>query len=279
MAAIAALMFLSGASLPEVGPLPETKPSQDTGDTSGSKPEGNSEETKGPVGSDVQGKNLPAAKEASPPGETEGDKPTEIPVPSEKEEPAPPVEKEDAAAFARCVADLKSLGATFKETSRIDDGNGCGIDRPVSVSALGGGVDLRPEGVVRCETALALARWTKEAVIPALGTAMPGEKLTTLNQASGYVCRKRNNAENGKISEHARGNAVDIAGLRLGSGKTFSIAPRDKDSTLEGAFQRAITASACLYFTTVLDPGSDAAHETHLHLDVIHRTNGYRYCW
>ena len=43
-------------------------------------------------------------------------------------------------------------------------------------------------------------------------------------------------------------------------------------------FQRAVTASACLYFKTVLDPGSDAAHETHLHLDVIERRNDYRYC-
>ena len=42
---------------------------------------------------------------------------------------------------------------------------------------------------------------------------------------------------------------------------------------------RAITEAACLYFTTVLDPGSDAAHQNHLHLDVKERRGGYRYCW
>ena len=82
----------------------------------------------------------------------------------------------------------------------------------------------------------------------------------------------------GKISEHAHGNAVDIASFKLADGKTIDIQPRDEDGTLTGAFQRAVTASACLYFTTVLDPGSDEAHEMHLHLDVIERENGYRYC-
>ncbi|MBC7084727.1 MAG: extensin family protein, partial [Firmicutes bacterium] len=36
--------------------------------------------------------------------------------------------------------------------------------------------------------------------------------------------------------------------------------------------------AACLYFTTVLSPGSDDAHKDHLHLDVIERKSGYRFC-
>ena len=89
----------------------------------------------------------------------------------------------------------------------------------------------------------------------------------------------RGGAETGKISEHAHGNAIDIAGFTFKSGKTFTIAPREEDSTLNGAFQRSIASAACLYFSTVLDPGSDKAHETHLHLDTMKRKGGYRYCW
>lgn len=117
------------------------------------------------------------------------------------------------------------------------------------------------------------------SVKPSLEAAMPGETITVLSQASAYVCRNRNNAEEGKISEHAFGNAVDIAGFSLKSGRTVTIRPADREPTLEGAFQRAITEAACLYFTTVLDPGSDAAHQNHLHLDVKDRRGGYRYCW
>ena len=171
------------------------------------------------------------------------------------------------------------MGVEFTEVKRIDEQNGCGIDKPLEVKSVGGGVTLAPPGTLRCQTAVNLARWTRDVVIPMLKKTQPTETLVQVNQASTYVCRKRNNAETGKISEHAHGNAVDIAGFTFKSGKAFTISPREEDSTLNGAFQRAIATAACLYFTTVLDPGSDKAHETHLHLDVLKRKGGFRYCW
>ena len=191
----------------------------------------------------------------------------------------PPIDKEDPRVYALCTAELKSMGAEFKEMARIDDGNGCGIDRPIEVRSLGGGVKLSPSGTMRCQAAVNLARWTRDVVVPSLKKAQPQEVLAEVNQASAYVCRKRNGAETGKISEHARGGAVDMAGFTFKSGRSFTIAPREEDSTLNGAFQRSITSAACLYFATVLDPGSDKAHETHLHLDTLKRKGGYRYCW
>jgi hypothetical protein len=209
---------------------------------------------------------------------------TEEPIDAKKDEandtpPPPPLEKEDPALFAACTAELQAMGVEFREIPPIEDGNGCGIDRPLEVKALGGGVTLSPPGTLRCRTAVNLARWTRDIVKPMLEKAQPKESLAEVNQASSYVCRKRNNAETGKMSEHAHGSAVDIAGFTFKSGGTFTIAPREEDSTLNGAFQRAIASAACLYFSTVLDPGSDKAHETHLHLDTLKRRGGYRYCW
>jgi hypothetical protein len=169
------------------------------------------------------------------------------------------------------------MGATFKEIPRIDDGNGCGIDKPITLSSALPGIEFKPEGKMRCEAALALAHWVKESVIPS-AAALDNGKIVTINQASTYVCRLRNNASTGKISEHARGNAIDVASFTFENGKTIGIEPRREDPTLTGAFQRATSASACLYFTTVLDPESDAAHETHFHLDVLERNGGFRYC-
>ncbi|MCR6500289.1 extensin family protein [Shinella sp. CPCC 101442] len=186
---------------------------------------------------------------------------------------------EDSTAEAACRSDLKTLGVTFEEAPVVNDGKACGIDRPVLLKALPGGVKVEPEATVRCDTARQLARWLDGSVKPSLDAAMPGETIAALSQASAYVCKNRNGAEEGKISEHAFGNALDIAGFTLKSGKTITIRPADKEPTLEGAFQRAITEAACLYFTTVLDPGSDAAHQNHLHLDVKERRGGYRYCW
>jgi len=186
---------------------------------------------------------------------------------------------EDAKAQAACRAELKALGVTFEEAPAVNDGTACGIDKPILLKGLPGDVKVVPEATVRCETALQVARWLDGSVKPSLEAAMPGETITVLSQASAYVCKNRNGAEEGKISEHAFGNALDIDGFALKSGKTITIRPADKEPTLEGAFQRAITEAACLYFTTVLDPGSDAAHQNHLHLDVKERRGGYRYCW
>ncbi|MFD0463084.1 extensin family protein [Microvirga aerilata] len=46
----------------------------------------------------------------------------------------------------------------------------------------------------------------------------------------------------------------------------------------ESAFQAAVQKAACPIFTTVLGPGSDAAHGDHLHLDLRQRKGDYRIC-
>ncbi len=301
-------LLLTGASLPKSGPLPSEKPPTETkADAPIPAPEKKPET---PAKTDEENKREPMAN-----GGQDNATPTPEPKPADgkdtgktddkasdgkkgdsadkeknndtsadekaKEPPItyPPVENEDPTDYAKCLSELKDLGAVFTEAKRIDDGKGCGIDKPLDVTSVLPDVTLAPKGLMRCEAALALARWMKEAVQPAADVAFAkGTTVKTLNQASTYICRLRNNAKTGKISEHAHGNAVDIASFTLSDGKTIEIQPRDEDGTMTGAFQRAITASACLYFKTVLDPGSDAAHETHLHLDVIERRNEYRYC-
>jgi hypothetical protein len=306
-----ALLVLTGAGLPDAGPVPQAKP--------GSAKPGSAEPVPAPEADIVptstdgqpvepaasdevpkpEAKPAPpvtdappvtpdAAKASAPEPESAPDAPAEEKAePSDK--PAEPktttpaaelvITPEEPAAYAQCLTDLKALGATFTEKPRIDDGKGCGIDKPITLSQVLPGIKLSPEATVRCEAALELARWTKEAVLPAARVAMSEDgTLTTINQASSYICRLRNNLSTGKISEHARGNAIDIASFTFKNGDTIAIQPRDEDGTLPGAFQRAVTATGCLYFETVLDPGSDEAHENHLHFDVLQRRGNYRYC-
>lgn len=279
------ILLLAGAGLPENAPVPQEKPAAAETEQGGKvatpqeKPDVKSEVTP-----EVKPEKKPQAKadEKAPAGaEIPADIKPETVQPQVKPAPEPvlTIKPEDEKEYATCLADLKAIGAAFKEEPRIDDGKGCGIDKPLTLSTVLPGITLKPEGKMRCETALELARWTKEAVLPAAKVALESEgELTTINQASSYICRLRNNATTGKISEHARGNAIDIASFTFKNGKSIEIQPRDEDSTLAGAFQRAVTATGCLYFETVLDPGSDEAHENHLHFDVIERKGGYRYC-
>jgi hypothetical protein len=246
-------------------PKPLAKPETD----------GAATDSKGPApkGAQEPAKDGQTAEDATKP---EG-KATEEGEKAEAEPPPPPLVKEDPQELQACLADLKAIGAKFEPTDPISEGNGCGIEHPIDVAEVLPGVDLGG-ATMRCKTALTMAHWLKDTVQPAMNIAMPGRRIAKLVPGSTYQCRLRNNASTGKISEHARGNAFDVAAFKLDNGDTITMKPRDEDSTIEGAFQRTATAGACLHFTTVLSPGSDAAHEDHLHLDVLERKGGYRYC-
>ncbi len=285
----ASVLSLTGASLPATGPMPVPRPAAGQDQPEKNAPAAPSAAQAPPAAKE---KDAPTPKQADDGGrqtrggddkdgnrETEAGKEPEASKEAEARKAPPPLVREDDATFAACIGALKAGGAVIEEVAAIGPENGCGITRPVLLKRLSADVAIRPEATLRCETALQLQRWTSGALGPAVEAAMPEKTLSGLEQASGYVCRNRNGAANGKVSEHAYGNAIDIAAFTFSDGSRMDIAPREKDSTMAGALQRAAVATACLYFTTVLDPGSDAAHETHLHLDVIRRKSGYRYCW
>lgn len=196
--------------------------------------------------------------------------------------PPPPPPFEDDPG---CEASLAGLGVQYEMTGSADGENGCGFERAYRVDAING-VTVEPDTQMRCETVAALARWLRDAVAPAANAmsmtaiARGGApvELTGIRNAATYVCRRRNNRPDGKLSYHAIGAAIDIRGFDFSGRAPIIIEPRDNTGTIEEAFQKAVKASACLYFGTVLGPGSDGYHEDHLHFDVAQRRGGYKYC-
>lgn len=199
------------------------------------------------------------------------------------DESMPPATKRIAAdpqALAACHRELKATGAIFDTPEAIADSDDkeCGITNPIRLSGLPGGVELKPAGLMRCETALALVRWTEDHVRPAAEKLPQRGALATIEQGSAYVCRRRNNLPQGKVSEHAFGKAVDIMAFRFETGEPIKVQPRERDGTMAEAFQDAVRATACLHFTTVLGPGTDPTHADHLHLDIKARKGEFRLC-
>ncbi|MGQ2918733.1 MULTISPECIES: extensin-like domain-containing protein [Rhizobium] len=297
---VISLALISASEPPQQVPLPQPKPVEGQAPAGAEKPADKDMQKPGetpkpapkpevPKEPQPDGKELPAGKGgdgATKEGERkegesrEGEQPKpadEAAKPEEKQ--VEPVKPEDPAALQACLGALKEIGAEFKQLEPIrDEEQGCGIEAPIELSVVLPGIKLEPSGTMRCETALALSRWTREMMLPAAALALPEKKVTAIANASTYICRNRNSAENGKISEHAKGNAVDISTIAFDKGEPLVMKPRGEDGTPEGAFQRAITAAACLFFRTVLSPGSDATHQDHLHLDVLERKGDYLYC-
>jgi hypothetical protein len=237
----------------------------------------------------------PASTEDAP---VTGDAPLEpVQRPAEDPEPTAPPTSEDAPGpvaagkgtrdlvvateeeHAECLAALDALGAVYEPVPAVtpEDDPDCGILRPLSVEAVLPDVSLAPASVLRCPTAVALGRWVRDFVNPAAERADRGA-LTAIEGGSGYTCRRRNNQPDGRLSEHAFGNAYDVTGFRFSEGDTIPIRPRAREGSIEESFQDAVRAAACLEFTTVIGPGSDAYHDDHLHLDVVARPSGFRLC-
>ena len=183
----------------------------------------------------------------------------------------------DDATFLACTRALEALGARFEPAPPITEARDrdCGIARPLLVTEIVPGIAMRPDALMRCETARELAQWTQTHVVPAAERLGRGA-VTAIEHGSTYVCRRRNNAATGKLSEHSFGNAVDVMGFRFAEGDPLRIEPREGSAA--GRFQATVRRGSCEHFTTVLGPGSNAAHANHLHLDIKARSGGYRLC-
>ncbi|MGC4026363.1 MAG: extensin family protein [Mesorhizobium sp.] len=172
-----------------------------------------------------------------------------------------------------CRAELTALGTKFKELPPVQEPAGCSMPHPLVVTQLTAEIDIAPEITVNCATALAAAKFSKDVMSPAAEKAF-GSPIKSISQASGYVCRPRNGTN--KLSEHAFGNAVDIAAFTLADKKTIAVEPAPPPENEK--FLREVRDAACGPFKTVLGPGSDADHSLHFHLDLAHPRNGGTFC-
>ncbi len=172
-----------------------------------------------------------------------------------------------------CRARLRSLGVVFKERPAQSDASGCALPYPLAVTKLSATIALEPEAVMNCAMTEAAARFAADTISPA-AQAEYGEELKSIGHASAYVCRPRNGGA--KLSEHAFGNALDIARFTLSKGTVVDVEPAPDPKAAK--FLGAIRKAACGPFKTVLGPGSDADHALHFHFDLAPRRNGGTFC-
>jgi hypothetical protein len=196
--------------------------------------------------------------------------------PSQTEDTA----REDEA----CLSRLRAAGVRFDiATMPVAAKAACTIQIPVrlkSVTTRARAVTeirLPEEPVVSCEFAERLTAWLGHLVAPLI-TGVMSTDLRAVHTGPGYECRNRNGAAVGKLSAHAIGKAIDISGFELSSGKFIHVKPEGEEAMRDVV--DSVRTAACGWFTTVLGPGSDAAHTDHLHVDIaLHGTSDrYRIC-
>jgi len=170
------------------------------------------------------------------------------------------------ACFARKQV---TLSDTIVAAPPIDGPGICGMTRPLKVSALDdGAVAVDKTLTIDCPMIPALEAWLNAIVQPD-AQARFGQKVATVNVFGAYSCRSVDNMAGARLSEHAFGNAVDVAGFTLADGRRVDFVHDWKRAdSQEAAFLHEVHAGACGYFTTVLGPGADVFHYNHIHLDL-----------
>ena len=138
-------------------------------------------------------------------------------------------------------------------------------------------VAVNPPATLACPIVSELERWIAGAVQPA-ALRWFGSPVTEIKQISAYSCRGMNGVPGAPISEHAFGNALDIAAFTLADGRTITVKNGWHGMPEEQGFLRDVEGAACDQFTTVLAPGSNAYHYDHIHVDLMRHASGYRVC-
>lgn len=135
-----------------------------------------------------------------------------------------------------------------------------------------GPVALKPVATLACPIVSVLDRWLADSVQPA-ALRWFGARVVEIKQISAYSCRGMNGNSRAHISEHAFGNALDIAAFTLADGRRISVKDGWKGMPEEQGFLRDVQAAACRQFNTVLAPGSNVYHYDHIHVDLMRRSS------
>jgi len=176
------------------------------------------------------------------------------------------------AARGACEKMLKGLDMIWRPDQPIGETGGCGTPAPIAISEVAQ-IRIAPPATVNCDFAKALHDWLSQSVQPEAKKQV-GAGIVGIRNASSYDCRRRNNATSGKMSEHAKANALDIAAFDFSRKSEITVAGTSGffgkiGFSGNGSFMMAVRKSACEYFNTVLGPGSDPFHGNHFHVDLM----------
>lgn len=138
-------------------------------------------------------------------------------------------------------------------------------------------VAVTPAATLACPVVSALDRWVTESIQPAARRWF-GQQVVEIKQISAYSCRGMNGNRSARISEHAFGNALDIAGFVLSDTRVVTVRTGWHGTPEEQGFLRDVQSGACQMFATVLAPGSNRFHYDHIHVDLMRRNSGRSVC-
>jgi hypothetical protein len=172
----------------------------------------------------------------------------------------------------QCRAALGNTDLRFTPMPDRPSDENCALQGVVRVSRTD--ITFSSGFIATCGLAAAWTLFEAHALQPAAQTHFV-QKVARVEHLGTYACRNVYGRAEGRRSEHASANAIDLGGFVLADGTRISVLNDWKSSgdgqTGDGrkaAFLRDVRDGACRFFDVVLGPDYNEAHRNHLHLDM-----------
>lgn len=173
---------------------------------------------------------------------------------------------EDAPA---CRSAVRAAGVSFVALPDREEPSGCGWTGALRVSAIGE-TRLASPVTLSCPLTAGLVLFEREVLRPRAQAAF-GSEVRTIEHVGSYACRNIYHREEAPLSRHARADAIDITGFRLGDGRRIGVG---SSSPSDVSFLRDVQTEGCDFFGAFLGPDYNAAHRTHFHV----QGRGFGFC-
>lgn len=168
------------------------------------------------------------------------------------------------ASPEKCFAVLSRSEVVFRRQTYPLNDRGCGFDDGVLLTKQS--VRYGNNVLLRCAAAASLVLW-EQHVLQQEAERVMKKKVRAISTFGTFSCRNVNHQKEGRLSQHATANAIDIASFTFEDGSTASVL-KDWNKGERGEFLRGVRDGACRFFGGVLSPEFNAAHANHFHFDM-----------
>ncbi len=182
--------------------------------------------------------------------------------------PPPPPPPDPAAA---CLLGLDQRHLVYDRLKDWHTPEGCGIEAAVRVKRSA--FEWNRPALMSCLLATRLADFETAVVQPA-AERLFGHHVRKMTNVGSYDCRNIRGTHAERMSEHARGLAIDLTGFELDDGSAVSVRRDWHGNGPKSQFLHQVAKGACQYFSVVITPNGNALHQDHFHLDL----GPHKYC-
>ena len=177
---------------------------------------------------------------------------------------APSPYNSGSLAGSQCFGALSQRQVAYTRIDDFGSNGGCGIAQAIELHAST--ASLNQTATLGCPLAVALNDFERQVLQPTAQRYF-GQHVARIHHFGAYSCRARS-SNAGRLSEHAKGRAIDISGFELADGTVIRLKDHWRGAGDRSRFLHDVGRSACGVFQVVLGPNHDRAHHDHFHFDI-----------